>query len=123
MTQSKISSFFSKRREASANMDLDVTGDRRGNETSSPSLCTPEGKGTRRQAALKLWNSFTVVTFNCGSLSELRTHQIIRELEQHKISAATILGTRNSFAGDRTIGNYRFYYAVTRLISMQGSSW
>jgi len=31
-------------------------------------------------------------------------------LEQHNVSAACILGTRNSFGGERNIGNYKLYY-------------
>ena len=48
--------------------------------------------------------------FNTGSLSELRTHQIVRELDQKQVSVAMLQGTRNSFVGERLIGNYKLFY-------------
>ena len=110
MTQSKISSYFSKRGETTASIDQASTGDKRGKKTSEPSLCTPIGKSKRRQQAVEIWQDFKVITYNSGSLSELRAHQIIREFEQEHVSVAIILGTRNPFSGERVVGNFRLYY-------------
>ena len=90
--------------------DPAFTGDVRGLSTTSDPRCTPGGRSKRRQSALKIWKHLHTITYNTGSLSELRTHQIIREFEQKQVSIALIQGTRNPFTGERLIGNYKLFY-------------
>ena len=90
--------------------DSAITGNERGHTSSGASSCTPGRGSKRRQAACKVWKQLHIISYNTGSLSELRTHQIIREFEQEHVSGAIILGTRNPFSGERVVGNFRLYY-------------
>ncbi len=110
MTQSKISDFFGQRGETQAFKDLVTPGDRRGTDNSGVKHCTPGGNSKRRLAARKLWDNLQVITYNCGSLSELRTHQIMREFQKKGVSVALIQGIRNPFSGERIVGDYKLFY-------------
>ena len=110
MTQSKISDFFGRVGETTASKGTAVTSDRRGTDNSGATTCTPGGNGKRRRLVRQLWDNVLVATYNTGSLSEIRTHQLMRELNNKGVSIALIQGIRNPFNGDRIVGEYRLYY-------------
>ncbi len=110
MTQSKISDFFGRVGETSVRRDVVVTGEGRGTDHLSATTCTPGGNGKKRQLVKQTWSNLIVATYNTGSLSEIRTHQVMRELGNKRVSVALIQGIRNPFSGDRYIGDYRLFY-------------
>ena len=110
MTQSKISDFFGRVGATFVRRDVAVTGEGRGTEHLSATTCTPGGNGKKRQLAKQTWSNLIVATYNTGSPSEIRTHQIMRELGNRHVSVALIHGIRNPFSGDRCIGDYRLFY-------------
>ena len=110
MTQSKISDFFGRVGETSVTIDAVVSGEGRGTDNLGAMTCTPGGNGKKRQLEKQNWSNFIVATYNTGSLSELRTHQIVRELGNKRVSVALIQGMRNPVSGDRIINEYRLFY-------------
>ena len=111
MQQTRLLDYFSRRGETRVEREIAVQSNARGIEpTSDASICTPGRRSKRRLAACKVWKDLYVITYNTGSLSELRTHQIVSELEKKQVSVAFLQGTRNSFTGERLIGNYKLFY-------------
>ena len=110
MTQSKISDFFGRVGETSVRRDVVVTGEGRGTDNLSATTCTPGGNGKKRQLVKQHWSNLIVATYSTGSLSKIRTHQVMRELDNKRVSVALIQGIRNPFSGDRNIGDYRLLY-------------
>jgi hypothetical protein len=110
MTQFKINDVFGRLGETTASKGSAATGDRRGTDNSGATTCTSNGNGKRRRLVRQLWDNVQIATYNTGSLSEIRTHQIMREMDNKGVSIALIQGIRNPFNGDRIVGEYKLYY-------------
>ena len=111
--QTKLDRFFAHRGESTASIG-EVTG-AHGRGKPQPRTGSTPGENDvshrkHRRVHASLWQNLSVCTFNVGSLSEIRTHQIINQIDKIRIDICMFQGIRNQFSGDRNIGEYKLYY-------------
>ena len=109
MVQLDLKKLFAAQREIpviSETVNFISIGDEQAPVLNNPPLGTSK---SLREAKL-LWTGITFCTYNCEHLSEARLMQITREMETQHVQILCVQGTRNKFAGDRTMNGFKVFY-------------